>query len=115
MLYQFEPVNGYDFGVASELVYSRDLELAVSDLGERDASQLGLRAAAGVLIVRLNSGSAAFKAGVREGMVIDRVGDRPVRNTEDFAEIMEKEALKKGIWLQLYTSGRTRTISVRGS
>ena len=104
-----------DFGEASELVYSRDLELAVSDLGERDASQLGLRAAVGVLIVRLDPGGAAFKAGVREGMVIVRVGDRPVRNTEDFAEIMEKETLKKGIWLQVYTGGRTRTISVRSS
>jgi len=104
-----------DFGRASELDYSRDLELAVGDLGERDASQLGLRTVAGVLIVRLDPGGAASKAGVREGMVIVRVGNRPVRNTDDFAEIMERESLKKGIWLQVYTDGKTRTISVRSS
>ena len=76
-------------------MYSRDLELAVSDLGEGNASRLGLRTGAGVLIVRLDPGGTASRAGVREGMVIVGVGNRPVRDTEDFAEIMERQSLKK--------------------
>ena len=104
-----------DFGGVSALVYSHDLELAVSDLGEGNASRLGLRTAAGVLIVRLDPGGAAYRAGIREGMVIVGVGNQPVRNTEDFAEILEKESLKKGIWLQVYSDGGSRTISVRSS
>lgn len=104
-----------DIDGPSELVYSRDLELAVTDLGKRIAGQLGLRTDEGVLVVRLDPGGAASRAGIRQGMVIVRVGNRPVRNTEDFAEILERESLNKGIWLQVYTRGRTRTISIRSS
>ena len=104
-----------DFGDASELVYSRDLELAVSDLGERSTGQPGLRTVAGVLIVQLDPVGAAYRAGIRKGMVIIRVGNRPVQDTVDFIEIMERESLRSGIWLQVYTGGKTRTINVRGS
>ena len=104
-----------DLSGASALVYSHDLELAVSDLGEGNASQLGLRTPAGVLIVRLDPGGAASKAGVREGMVIVRVGNHVVNNTEDFAEVMERQSLRKGISLEVYSRQGTRTISVRGS
>ena len=93
-------------------MYSHDLKLAVSDLGERNVSQLGLKTAAGVLIVRLDPGGAASKAGVREGDPPRR--QRPVKNTEDFTEMMERQSLRKGIWLQVFDRQGTRLISVRG-
>ena len=96
-------------------MYSRDLELAVSDLGERSAGQPGLRTVAGVLIVQLDPLGAACRAGIRKGMVIIRVGNRPVQDTVDFIEIMERESLRSGIWLQVYTGERTRSINVRAS
>ena len=99
----------------SDLVYSHDLELAVSNLSKHSASQLGLKTTTGVLIVRLDPGGAASRAGVREGMVILRVGNHPVRNTEDFAEILERESLKNGISLQVFGHQGTRTILVRSS
>ena len=49
-----------------------------------------------MLVVRLDPAGAASRAGIRKGMVIVRVGNRPVRNTEDFADIMESESLRKG-------------------
>ena len=109
------PLGQRDFGGVSALVYSHDLELAVSDLGEGDAGRLGLRTAAGVLIVRLDPGGAASRAGIREGMVIVRVGNYLVTNTEDFAEVMESQSLRKGIFLEVHSRQGTRTISVRGS
>ncbi len=109
------PLGQRDVGGVSALVYSHDLELGVSDLGKGNASRLGLRTAAGVLIVRLDPGGAASRAGVREGTVIVRVGNHPVRNTEDFAEVMERQSLGKGISLEVYSRQGTRTIFVRGS
>ncbi len=102
-----------DSGDESEIVYSRDLELAVSDLSGHNASQLGLGTTSGVLIVRLDPGGAASRAGVRKGMVILRVGNHPVKDSKDFADIMEQESLDNGILLQVYSRGRTRAIRVR--
>jgi serine protease Do len=104
-----------DVDSPSELVYSHDLELAVSDLSKRSAGQLGLQTTEGLLIVRVDRGGAAFRAGIRKGMVIVRVGNRLAKNTEDFAQIMDQEFLKKGIWLQVNTGGRSWTIRVGGS
>ena len=104
-----------DFGGASELVYSHDLELAVSDLSERDIDQLGLETSVGVLVVRLDRGGAAYRAGIREGMVVVRVGNRPVQDTADFIEVMETESLRNGIWLRVHAEGRIQTIRVQGA
>ncbi|NQV24480.1 MAG: trypsin-like peptidase domain-containing protein, partial [Rhodopirellula sp.] len=102
-----------EFNEPPELVYSRDLEVAVGDLSRRIASQLGVQTGEGVVVVRLDRGGAAFRAGIRGGMVIVRAGNRQVRNTEDFADIMERESLTRGIRLQIFTGKGTQTITVR--
>jgi len=53
-----------------------------SDLRKKMGLYLGTR---GVLIVNVNSGSPAARAGIRKGMVIEHVGHRTVGSESEFA------------------------------
>lgn len=109
------PAAQTEFDEPSELVYSRDLEIAVGNLNRHIASQLGLQSGQGVVVVRSDRGGAASRAGIRKGMVIVGVGNRRVEDTDDFAEIMERESLEQGIRLRVFTGKDTQTIVVPGS
>jgi len=117
-----------DFGVASFLeeddfgqlqpsgIYqSSSLGLAVVDLSPAMAEQLGLDTSAGVLLVSVPRQGAAYRAGLREGMVIMKVGEKPAKNVRDFRAALAEESLERGITLEVRTKQGSETVTIRGS
>ena len=106
-----------DYGVAQsgapDIYQSRALGLAVVDLSSLMANQLGLAEDKGALVVRAAPGSLAYKAGLREGMAITKVGTRPVKSAADFSSAMEKESLDKGIRLEVDTQNGSRVVQLK--
>ncbi len=97
-----------------ELVYSRDLGIVVGDVSVRIAEQLGMQSAGGVVVIRTDRGGFALRAGIRKGMVIVRVGNRLIRTTSEFAQIMENESLEAGIRVHVHGRGGPQIIDIGG-
>lgn len=94
----------------------RELGLAVADIPPQVAGQLGVKTDAGVLVLHVDRESIAFRAGVRQGMVIRQVGQKPVKNVADFKTVRGEQSLEKGITLQLQSAdGETKTVTLRSS
>jgi serine protease Do len=53
------------------------------------ARELGVEAEHGVVVVRVDTGSPADDGGLQIGDVIQKVGDRRIRNLEDYTSIMK--------------------------
>jgi serine protease Do len=107
-----------DFGVASarsprvqrgqnsrDGFEAEDLGIEVEDITREHLQQLGLEDATGVVITQVDPNSVAAEQGLREGMIISKVGKRNVKNVEDFKAAVEDESLKDGVLLLV----RTRT------
>jgi serine protease Do len=74
------------------------LGLSLKDLTPETAEQLGFKGiATGALISRVDSDSAAAKAGLRPDMLITQVDKKPVQSAADVQKVVEKASLEKGI------------------
>ena len=110
-----------DFDVAiapadgdSMAVYqSAALGLAIVDLSDPMADRLSYETGSGVLVIGTDPQGIAHQAGLREMMLIRRVGNRPVRNVRQFAAAIEKESLEAGITLEVQTGQGTETITLQ--
>jgi serine protease Do len=89
---------------------ARDLGLDVGELTAELASQLGLEGHAGVLITSVEPNGLADEAGLREGMLIMRVGRQPVKSVADFQKAVKAEDLKSGIMLLVRTPSGNRFV-----
>ena len=89
------------------------LGFTVRNLTEDLAQRLGYEGLTGVLVVEVKSGSQAAEKGITAGTLILEVDRKPVKNTKDFEEAIEKAA-KEGSILLLVTDGRyTRFVVLR--
>lgn len=89
------------------------LGFAVKNLTDDLAQRLGYEGLTGVVVVQVESGSQAEQKGITAGMLILEVDRKPVKNTKDFEEAIEK-AGKEGSILLLVTDGRhTRFVVLR--
>jgi serine protease Do len=84
---------------------AEDLGIEVQDITREYLQQLGLDDATGVVITHVDPDSVAAEQGLREGMIIAKVGKRTVKNVDEFKQAIEKESLKDGVLLLV----RTRT------
>ena len=107
--------GGEGEGGSSEIYQSQTLGLAVVDLSDLLAEELGLEEASGVLIIRVAPGSLSYQAGLRQGMVIRRVGQKQVESVAQFKAAIENESIEKGITLELRTRGGTRIVTLKSS
>lgn len=64
------------------------LGLSVRDLTPEAARRLGLSGQEGVVVTAVRPGSPAAQAGLVSGDVVRRVGNRPVRNAEEFQRLV---------------------------
>ena len=79
---------------------SGKLGLRVRDLDAELASRLGYgEGEKGVLIIEVQSGSKAEKAGIQQGDLIKEINRKPVSNVSEFGEHMDK--IKKGDTVRL--------------
>jgi S1-C subfamily serine protease len=78
---------------------AEELGVEVSDLTSERAEELGYQGATGVAITRVDPDKAAAEQGLRDGMLILRVGKKTVKNIADFKAALKGESLKEGIVL----------------
>ena len=102
-------------GIIKAAVYQNSaLGLAVVNLSDAMAEELGMAEAAGVLAVYVERRGLAYEAGVRGGMVIVRVGRKPVKNVFEFRSALAEQSLEKGITFEVRTKSGSQTITIRG-
>ncbi|MDZ7615757.1 MAG: Do family serine endopeptidase [Patescibacteria group bacterium] len=87
-----------------EGVGSNELGLGVADLTPALAKQLGAEGLEGVAVAKVAPSSIAAAAGIREGMVILRVGRTAVGSVAEFEAAVKTESLAKGILLLARTA-----------
>lgn len=101
-------------GTEEHLYRDAALGLIVGDLPPPMASQLGLQAGSGVLVLQVEPRSIAQRAGVRPGMVIVKVGPKPVKNAADVKAALAAQPLHDGLVLQVQTRDGSQTVTLKG-
>jgi len=81
--------------VETRATTTEKLGLTVSNLTNELAKQFGLEGLKGVVVTDVEQGSAAALAGIQPGSLIQEVNRKPVENTNEFNEEIEK-SLKEG-------------------
>ncbi len=93
----------------------QELGIDVSNLTADVADQLGLNGAEGVVITSVRSGSPADLAGLSTSMVIERVGQKPVKDADEFRAAMKDQSLAKGVLLLVRSREGSRFVVIKSS
>lgn len=91
---------------------SKELGLELSDVSANQAAQLGFEGFQGVLVSQVDQNGPAFAAGIREGMLIRKVGRDDVTSVEEFRKALEKHPLKDGVLLLVRTQSGNKYVVV---
>ncbi len=87
--------------------------IEVRNLTPEVAKQLGLnRNDKGVVITRVDPGSIADEVGLQRGDLIMEVNRKPVRNTDDYDELISKIGKDEAILLLVNRQGRTMFVTI---
>jgi len=89
----------------------RQLGITIQNLTDDLAERYGYQDQQGVIITSVEPDSEAEQKGITSGMLIMEVDQKPVRNTKDFDQAIEK-ASEAGKVLLLINDGRYRTLVV---
>ncbi len=103
-----EKIKDYGLSFASP-----ELGIRVSDLSPEIAKKLGYGNISGIVVAAVQPEGIAAPAGIREGMVILRVGPKAVRSIADFKAALQKETLEKGILLLVRTQYGNRFVLLK--
>jgi serine protease Do len=79
---------------ATEKEVKEKLGLTVNEITPQLTARFNLEAEKGVVITRVDQGSAAYESGLRQGDVILEINDQPVNNIGDYKSIVDK--MEKG-------------------
>ena len=74
----------------------------MSELTAEKAAEAGLKPNEGVLITSVEPNSPAFEKGLREGMVVLKVGKQDVKSVAEFEAALKDHSLEKGILLYVH-------------
>lgn len=89
------------------------LGVEVAPLTADKAEQLGLKVKDGVLIVGVNDDSPAAKAGLVAGMVIERIGQKPIHTVSELEAAVKDTSLDRGVLVLVRTSEGSRFVVVK--
>ena len=89
------------------------LGLAVMDLSDNMASQLGFRGRKGAYIMNVDRSRPAGRAGLSDGMLIHQVNGKEISGVADFVEAMKSASLSEGISLEVLTETGSRSIQLK--
>lgn len=98
---------------------SDEFGLELSDLTEALAERLGVEGQKGVVITAVEPDSAAAEAGLHEGTLILQVSTKagakmqPVKNTEQFHELMKDASLERGVLMLCRTEGQNHFVILK--
>lgn len=111
---QDEEDKGSSKEKSRESVAVADLGIEVSALTPEVAKQLHMENVKGVALSSVKQGGLADEAGLREGMVIDRVDRHAVTTPDEFRDAMKKASLKKGVIFNVrIPDGSSRLVAVQ--
>lgn len=96
----------------SDAAQSNELGLEVADMSTAEARQLGFDGADGVVVTNVDPNGAAAAAGIREGMLIRRVGRVNVTDVESFQKALEAQPKDEGVLLLVRTQQGNRFVVV---
>ena len=88
------------------------LGVSVQTLTPQIARELGVKDNEGVVVTRVEPGSAAAEAMIRTGDVIREVNREPVKNAEDFVQKIGKANGKEGILLLIQRGQNSLFVAV---
>lgn len=90
-----------------------DLGIELRELTPEVAESLKLKDAKGVVVSSVKPGSLGDKAGLREGLLITRVDQKPVSSIADFEKVYKSASLKKGIILDVQTRMGNQLLAIQ--
>ena len=99
----------YARGIVEALI--RDGEVSHADLGVNVAS-VSADTAEGARVQNVRDGGAAGKAGIQQGDVIRKVGDRPIANAAELIVAVRSHDIGERVPVVLARSGRELTVEV---
>jgi serine protease Do len=86
-----------------------DVEPLTAELRER----LGAQTESGVVVARVQPGSAAASAGIAAGDIIEAVGNQAVTTPAEFAAAIGQQSLERGVRFRVHTNGVSRFVFFR--
>ncbi|HEY4759218.1 MAG TPA: PDZ domain-containing protein, partial [Thermoguttaceae bacterium] len=92
---------------------SQELGIEVIDLAPEIAQKLGLSNPSGVAISAVQPDGIAATEGIREGMLILRVGQKAIHSLADFKSALQGQTLEKGILLLVRTQYGNRFVVLK--
>jgi serine protease Do len=102
--------NGDEPSVESQA--NNELGIEVSEMNTAEARQLGFDGIEGVLVTNVDPDGIAHANGLREGMLIRKVGQTDVKTPAEFDAAVKKEKLEDGILLLVRTAQGNRYVVI---
>ncbi|MFH1266771.1 MAG: PDZ domain-containing protein, partial [Planctomycetota bacterium] len=99
----------------AEFYRDRELGLIVIELTKAMAEQLNYGDLSGALIMHVDPGQIAAQAGLRQGMLITRVGDAEVKSVAEFREAVKDVSLESGVTLEVRSQRGSQTVTLKRS
>jgi len=97
----------------SDGFHSKEIGMEVTNLTPDTAEQLGFKGMKGVVISSVDEDGVAAGHGLREGMMVLKVGDHQVQTVDEFKAAVSKESLDKGILLLVKTTAGNRFLVLK--
>jgi serine protease Do len=88
------------------------LGLSVQNITPAMAESLGLHQPGGVVVISVERGGSAAKAGIRQGDVILKVDRKKIGNTEDFRQTVQQAKGRENLLFLLSRSGKNLFVAV---
>jgi len=90
-----------------------NLGLQLTELTDDVATQLGMENVTGLVITGVRAGSPADTAGLKDGMVISKVGQTAVKSLADFSAALKDNSLKDGVLLLVRVGEASRFVVIK--
>jgi len=95
-------------------VSSKELGLNVQNLSKELSEQFGYpEKVSGVIITSVESGSVAEFNGLKEGEVIEKIGQTKIKNVDDFKKAIKDTSAEKGVLMLIRRGNATRFVVVK--
>ena len=94
------------------IVHRGYLGVSIKDLNPEVASRLGLDNQKGVLVAKVQEGSPAARAGLKDGDVITDLAGKPVTNGHDLQSVVASLPLNQPVSLTLVRDGERKELNV---
>jgi serine protease Do len=87
------------------------LGIQIQDVDGKMAEEKGLKVTEGVYVAKVNEGGAAEAAGINEGDVIVKLGDKSIASTSELQELVARNRPGDKISVTVIRNGKEKTLS----